>query len=516
MDGFEGKHLVLATIEDLVRAMSIRQLGAYSESLGIRTTLLFLVKKPGGYAAPISFSPSEVSRIAAFLKDEQATHLGFYLMTGSFKPYRALVAALRREGFEGMILAGGIHVSLCPEESLVEGAQFAVQGPGEIPLRAIFEGKDPASIPGLVWRDGGGKVRVNPVSPDQAIPMDDRPFPIWRLNRDRVLLNGRLKVLTEGIHRAYTGWHGTYYDLLTSIGCIYKCAYCCQVHKGKILRTSVDRAIREIKHARENLPFLEGVNVQDDSFVSGPKEWVDEFCRRMKAEVGLPFIVRMIPRQVTAELLEKMMDAGLVYVTMGLEGSDRLNKTLYKRSQTAEYFIPAAKEVLNHGLILSIDLLINNPYETEADLKEIAETLNSLPRPNWWVVSLSLTPFPKTPLYERAVQDGMIEKFPTDAYDAMLVPSREGAYRTPDFWYLLNAKLLPMINSNLGRQLIEAGPGSPTAAKTVFRLTKWLLRTRKITSFLRDNFPILYAVLYRGLRIFTGKKALPRIMRSGG
>ncbi|MHC4779406.1 MAG: cobalamin-dependent protein [Planctomycetota bacterium] len=127
MSGFEGQHLVLATIENLVRAMSIRQLGAYAESMGIKTTLLFLLKSAGSYEAPTTFDPSEVSRIVAFLKKEQVTHLGFYLMTGSFKPYRALVVALREAGFEGMILAGGIHVTLCPEESLVEGAQFAVQ-----------------------------------------------------------------------------------------------------------------------------------------------------------------------------------------------------------------------------------------------------------------------------------------------------------------------------------------------------------------------------------------------------
>ena len=147
-------------------------------------------------------------------------------------------------------------------------------------------------------------------------------------------------------------------------------------------------------------------------------------------------------------------------------------------------------------------------------MREIATTLNSLPRPNWWVVWLSLTPFPNTALYERAVKDGMLEKFPTDAYDAMLIPTREGAYHTPEFWYKLNARLLPMINPELGKRLIEGGPNDPVAAKTVMRLTKWLLRTKKLTSFMRDRVPIFYNVFYRVLRIFTGKKkAMPRLMR---
>ena len=41
-----SQHLVLAAIEDGVRALSIRVLGAYAESLGVRTTLLMIVRPP--------------------------------------------------------------------------------------------------------------------------------------------------------------------------------------------------------------------------------------------------------------------------------------------------------------------------------------------------------------------------------------------------------------------------------------------------------------------------------------
>jgi anaerobic magnesium-protoporphyrin IX monomethyl ester cyclase len=515
VEGLEGKHLVLASLEDGVRALSIRQLGGFAESIGLRTTLLFLIKTLGAFGRPVEWPPGEVEAIAGFLEREGVTHLGFYLMTGTYKPLRDLIAKLRAAGFKGMVLLGGIHVTLMPEESLVEGAQFAVQGPGEIPLRRILEGADPASVPGLVWRDAQGAVRVNPRTAEQALPMDDRPFPLWRLGRDRVLLKGRLRVLDAGLHKALATWHGGYYDLLTSIGCVYKCAYCCQTHRGPVLRASVDRVIREVLHVRECLPFLAGVNIQDDSFFSGSKEWVEEFCRRFKAEVGLPFIARMIPKFVTPERLDTMVQGGLVYVTMGLEASDRLNRTLFHRPETVANYLKAARAVLERGLILSIDLLADNPYETEEDLRQIARTLNALPRPNWWIVSLSLTPFPGTPLYERCEKDGMLGKFATDAYDAMLMPSREGGYRTPEFWHKLNTQLLPLIGPELGEKLIAAGPGDPSAAATVERLTKWLTRLHRLTNWMRDRLPTFYAVLFRVLRLGARGKPLPRIMGGG-
>jgi hypothetical protein len=77
------QHLVLAAIEDGVRAASIRVLGAYAESLGVRTTLLIIVKPPVSAGHPLVFSPREVRQMARFLQREGATHFGMYLMTAT-------------------------------------------------------------------------------------------------------------------------------------------------------------------------------------------------------------------------------------------------------------------------------------------------------------------------------------------------------------------------------------------------------------------------------------------------
>lgn len=131
---------------------------------------------------------------------------------------------------------------------------------------------------------------------------------------------------------------------------------------------------------KEKEPRIAGINIQDDSFYAGSDEWLREFCAKWKREIGLPFIARMIPRYISPARLEWLKDAGLQYVTMGLEGSDHVNREVYGRKETAASFLKGARTVLESGLWLSIDYIIHNPYETEEDLRAVARTLNALPR----------------------------------------------------------------------------------------------------------------------------------------
>lgn len=474
-----------------MRALSIRVLGAYAESLGVRTTLLPIVKPLATMGSPVTFSRREVTEIARFLDAEQVTHLGVYLMTATLKPYRLLAQALRQAGYGGVIMAGGVHATLCPEESLVDGADYAVQGPGEIPLKMILDGEEPGTIPGLVWRKNGG-VQANAQSSSQRMDLDALPIQLYRFDQDRVLIDGKLRLHTWKIHRAYGDWGGRQYDIMTSRGCPNQCTYCCNVNRTKTCRQSVDRVIDELKQLREKHPQIEGVNFQDDAFFAGPREWVEEFCRRMKAEVGFPFIIRMIPRLVTPERIELFKSGGCHYVTMGLQGSDRINRTLYKRQENKASFLKAAKAVLDAGLYLSIDVIVHNPYETEDDLREVARTLNSLPRPNWGVVTLPLTAFPRTALYNRFAKDERLDELATDPYDSMLIPSGTGGYLTPEFWLLIMKLLLPAVPSELGAQLVAMDPSSPTDVKNVVRLARRVQRARKLSGWLRRRMPGLY------------------------
>ncbi len=493
------KHLALVSIDEDARPVSIRTLGAYAESVGIKTTLLIAIKQLARIGQPVVFSSREVNQVRSWLEGEKVTHVGFYLMTASLRPYAQLAKALREAGYRGVIMAGGVHATLCPAESLVDGADYAVQGPGELPLQLILDGADTASIPGLTWRRNG-EVVVNDQSASQKLDLDTLPHPIFRFDKDWLLVDGRLRRLTWALHRKHATWGGRYYDMLTSRGCVYRCAYCCNVNGAPVRRASVDRVMGELRSVRERAPGVAGINFQDDSFYTGSDEWLEAFCSRMKAEVGFPFIVRMIPRYVTGERIERLKSAGLEYVTMGLQASDRVNESVFNRHETARSFLKAARTILDAGIYLSTDIIINNPYETEEDLRQVALTLNALPRPNWGVVALSLTAFPHTPLHSRGMRDNMLGRFATDPYDSMLTPSRPGGYLTPRFWLLLNTELLPAIPQGLGERLIAAGPRNAQASQTIERIAVQLRRTRRVSGWLSTIVPWLRPAARRVLK----------------
>jgi radical SAM superfamily enzyme YgiQ (UPF0313 family) len=506
-----GQHLVLSAIDESTRIVSIRALGGYTESIGVRTTLLTLIKQLARFGQPMLFSEKEIDVIASFLDREKATHLGFYLMTASYKPFLRIVKGLRQRGYKGCILAGGVHVTLRPEECMAEGVDYAVQGPGELPMRMLFENKPLESIPGLVWRKDQ-RVILNPVSPAQRLDRNTLPFPIFRWTQDKVLLNGKLKPFTFAVHRRFAEWHGRYYDLVTSRGCVNRCTYCCNVDGAPVNRSSVDRAIAEVRHLKDTVPEIRGINIQDDSFYIGSDEWCDEFTRRMKEEIGFPMIIRMIPRFVTKERMERFRDRGVEYVTMGLESSDRVNRDIFNRRETRESLLRAARIVLEANLVLTVDVIVDNPFETEADLRDVALTLNALPRGSWWTTQLSLTVFPGTQLYERCRREAVLERFATDPYDSMLIPSRPGGYRTPHFWALLD-EVIPLISPALAARLITAGPDHSKAPQLLEKLAKRLSMLKRTTTFLRDRMGWVYKIVYYILRPFYRGRKMPAGMR---
>ena len=59
----------------------------------------------------------------------------------------------------------------------------------------------------------------------------------------------------------------------------------------------------------------------------------------------------------------------------------------------------------------SFDLILDNPYETDEDLRKTLSLLNTIPD-TYELILFSLTFYPGTYLYDKAVKDGLIE----DAY----------------------------------------------------------------------------------------------------
>ena len=113
--------------------------------------------------------------------------------------------------------------------------------------------------------------------------------------------------------------------------------------------------------------------------------------------------------------MEILLDAGLKLVQLGIQsGSQRILDEVFDRkikvTKTREVVRQIVPYYKTHGMILLLDFIIDNPYETRNDIIQTYEYLTNLP-PHVRVNIFCLAFFPGTPIYNKALKDGFIEPY---------------------------------------------------------------------------------------------------------
>jgi anaerobic magnesium-protoporphyrin IX monomethyl ester cyclase len=369
-------------------------------------------------------SAQELEAILAFVAKEKPDLVGFSLMSFNFERTKRITAEIKRR-LEGLpIIWGGIHPTFEPEES-IQFADYVCVGEGEQALlelvQAIDSGWPTDAIPNI-WSKKNGLVIKNDV---RALiqNLDEYPYPQMDWENTFVLDEGRIKPLTHQLYRKYVQYSGTMYDIMASRGCPYSCSYCGnalyrQIYRGKgryVRFRSVDNVIEELRYAQREFPFIDMINIQDDAFAAAPARYLKEFAGKYKEQIGLPLRVRVLPTMLPEEKVSYLKEANTLVAVLGIQSSDRINEEVFNRHASSETLIKAARLLDKYGIVVQYDLIVQNPYESEADVAETCEILSNLPKP-FVLIRYPLALFPNTPLRTRAVEDG-IPINPRDGYE---------------------------------------------------------------------------------------------------
>ncbi|NLC67815.1 MAG: radical SAM protein, partial [Clostridiaceae bacterium] len=242
------------------------------------------------------------------------------------------------------------------------------------------------------------------------------------------------------------------YELSASRGCPFSCSYCCSPNlrglykgKGKYVRLrSVDSVINELRIAREKITRLRIIRFWDEIFCDD-EDWIDEFTRRYKKEVNLPFEIWVHPRKVKGDTIKKLADAGLYKAVMGIQsGSCRVRKEIFGRQETEKEIINASK-VLSDCKVPRVvyDFILRHPFETEEDIVKSFELCMKL-YPPFELQLHALNFFPGTDVVKKAIKLGVMDEYELEKI--MYAPLKE-QYRAywgintknskMDFWYSL-------------------------------------------------------------------------------
>ncbi len=327
----------------------------------------------------------------------------------------ATVTSMLRARHPGLpIVWGGVHPTCDPENSL-ESADWICVGEGETSMldlvRAAREGRSFKDIPNIGWMEDG-VYRQNPPYP-LVQNLDTLP-PLSRIPRNaHVALPSGVVPLDEPVFRRYARYMGRNYATITSRGCPYECAYCVnslytRLYPGwKVRRRSVDHLIGELERVVSESPDIVYVNFHDDCFLACGMEYLREFREKYKARVGRRFIARTAPAYVTEERLELLKDAGLSWVSVGLQsGSDRVCREVFCRRSTREKFLQAAALIHRFKIAAFYDFIFDNPWESEEETLETVTAIMETPKP-YHAELFSLVFYKGSALRRRAEEEGL-------------------------------------------------------------------------------------------------------------
>ena len=406
---------------------------AESQSKGCRTALISLydlennpirifasiLRNKGYYAAEIYFkdwknnffSPpteTELSNLIKILKENEINLVSISLRASAYLKVATQITELIREKTDTLILWGGTHVILCPDES-AEIADITCIGEGDEALpelvKRISSGDSYEDIPNL-WVRKGDKITKTPLS-CLIEDLDTIPF------RDYTSPD-KFQIMGNGIIREDPMIHDPVFQIMTSRGCPFHCAYCHnstlrKIYKGKgkyYRYRSVDNVIAELKQATKDFKNLKRIKFDDEVF-NFTDEWVEEFRIKYKQEIGLPFECFTEPKLVNMERFAKMKEAGLEIIYMGIQNSFRITEELYDRTVSEEQILEADRVFHELKLDARYQLILDDPMSETRDKDKLFRLLMDFRKP-FELYLFSLTVFPNTELSHKLLEQGII------------------------------------------------------------------------------------------------------------
>jgi len=383
------------------------------DAIGLKYLHLHLLRN--GYDSRIlylsDFNPANarhMENIRKFALEVNPGLIGMSLMSTEFHNACRLTKYLRSHVKSAPIIWGGIHPTIAPEDCL-DYADYACVGEGEKAIldiaNALRAGKGIKHVNNLCYRENG-HVKRNPLYPlledlDDVVSHEQVP------EKGFILLDRGVKKLDLETFKEHDRYLGKSYITRISRGCPFSCTYCCnnfisRLYNGnKIRKRSIPNVIREFKKALKENPAIEYIGFMDDCILAFNEDYLREFLTEYKEKIGKPFAMQSIPLYVTKERLEILKDAGLAWISLGLQsGSDRVCREIYKRKSLKQHFLKAAGIAKDLKIAAYYDLILDNPFETEADGLETVQTLMRTPKP-FYMDFYSLTCYRGTELYEK-------------------------------------------------------------------------------------------------------------------
>jgi radical SAM superfamily enzyme YgiQ (UPF0313 family) len=176
----------------------------------------------------------------------------------------------------------------------------------------------------------------------------------------------------------------------------------------------VDNVIAELLWAKKAFA-AKRIIFLDDSFTTS-NTWLNAFCTKYKAEIGLPFACISNPNYINEETAEVLAYAGCVNVQLGVQSlSEQICDQVLDRKSSNEQIGRAIQNLKNNKIMIQVDHMLGIPGDS-VQLQEASVRFYNAHRPN--LVSIFwLTYYPKTTIVNMAQKAGVITRSDIDSIE---------------------------------------------------------------------------------------------------
>ena len=301
------------------------------------------------------------------------------------------------------LIAGGVHITLNPDESYLSLFDAICIGEGEYPMLELVENlqqQKPVDNIQNLWVKTPSGIKKNP--PRRFIQnLDELSFSYRDMWQKWIL-----KPTTKPA-------------VLLGRGCPFACTYCSNhklrnVSMGKYVRMrSPENILEEIRDLCRSLPDITEIYLEVETMVIDRK-WLIKFCDALEVfgketGFGIKFgtNLRVFPNMDVEFVFDQFKRAGITAVTIGLEsGNYRIRKEILHRDYSNDLMLKVAAIAKERGVDIALFNMVGLPAETPV---EFAETvlMNQLIQPAFHATSIFF-PYPGTRLADLCRQMNLI------------------------------------------------------------------------------------------------------------
>jgi radical SAM superfamily enzyme YgiQ (UPF0313 family) len=356
------------------------------------------------------------------LREFQPEMVGFGGYSNQARNVKALARRAKRINPRILVVAGGVHATIVPEDYRLPGAiDVVVRGEGATAMRTLLDALDTGwSIP-----ESDSLLRVDSPQFDTDMRKDPPKLPPYEQvplpRRDLVDRRKYFCIWSGGYREKMPTIFPRVATLRTSVGCPFRCSFCV-VHflaRGHYVQREPEEVVAEIAALPEEHIYF----VDDEMFIN----------RRRVERIAELLIERGIRKKYISwarsdtickhpELFRLWKRAGLELVYVGMESMEAAILDEYQKGYDPDANLRALAILREAGIGLHAALMVNPDFKAE-DFLKVQKTIDMVVPAE---VSFTVfSPPPGTPLWNRH-RASFICADPYAFYDCMhtLLPAR--------------------------------------------------------------------------------------------